>query len=157
MTLSRCRSFGVQTSNFLWFQNNQSYVQYKLARGSSMENCVSCLSIILSHTWNIYIYICICIYIHIYVCVCVCVCVCGYLSMAVFILIHRSHSYRWAAVVPRSNWRSWALSRKTLVQDKVRYWVWPSMGLFKYLHVHHAASHVYVEKKREKRGWGNFP
>ena len=28
----------------------------------------------------------------------------GYLSMAVFILIHRSHSYRWAAVVPRSNW-----------------------------------------------------
>ena len=37
----------------------------------------------------------------------------GYLSMAVFILIYRSHSYRWAAVVPRSNWRSWALSRKT--------------------------------------------
>ena len=26
----------------------------------------------------------------------------GYLSMAVFILIYRSHSYRWAAVVPRS-------------------------------------------------------
>ena len=37
----------------------------------------------------------------------------GYLSMAVFILIYRSHSYRWAAVVPRSNWLSWALSRKT--------------------------------------------
>ena len=37
----------------------------------------------------------------------------GYLSMAVFILIYRSHSYKWAAVVPRSNWRSWALSRKT--------------------------------------------
>ena len=37
----------------------------------------------------------------------------GYLSMAVFILIYRSHSYRGAAVVPRSNWRSWALSRKT--------------------------------------------
>ena len=34
----------------------------------------------------------------------------GYLSMAVFILIYRSHSYRWAAVVPRSNWQSWALS-----------------------------------------------
>ena len=34
----------------------------------------------------------------------------GYLSMAVFILIYRSHSYRGAAVVPRSNWRSWALS-----------------------------------------------
>ena len=37
----------------------------------------------------------------------------GYLSMAVFVLIYRSHSYRWAAVVPRSNWQSWALSRKT--------------------------------------------
>ena len=37
----------------------------------------------------------------------------GYLSMACFILIYRSHSYRWAAVVPRSNWRSWALSRET--------------------------------------------
>ena len=31
----------------------------------------------------------------------------GYLSKAVFILIYRSHSYRWAAVVPRSNWLSW--------------------------------------------------
>ena len=29
----------------------------------------------------------------------------GYLSMAVFIPIYRSHSYRWAAVVPRSNWQ----------------------------------------------------
>ena len=37
-----------------------------------------------------------------------------------FILIHRSHSYRWAAVVPRSNWRSWALSHKTHVQDQIR-------------------------------------
>ena len=37
----------------------------------------------------------------------------GYLLMAVFILIYRSHSNRWAAVVPRSNWQSWALSRKT--------------------------------------------
>ena len=33
-----------------------------------------------------------------------------YLSMVVFILIYRSHSYRWAAVVPRSNWQSWVLS-----------------------------------------------
>ena len=33
--------------------------------------------------------------------------------MAVFILLYRSHSYRWAAVVPRSNWWPWALSRKT--------------------------------------------
>ena len=47
------------------------------------------------------------------------VCVCGlsvghgYLSMAIFILIWRNHYYRWVAVVPRSNWRSWALSRKT--------------------------------------------
>ena len=37
----------------------------------------------------------------------------SYLSMAVFIFIYRSHSYRGAAVVPRSNWRSWALSRET--------------------------------------------
>ena len=37
----------------------------------------------------------------------------GYLSMAVFILIYRSHSYRRAAVVPRSNWRSWTLSRSS--------------------------------------------
>ena len=28
----------------------------------------------------------------------------GNLSMAVFILIYRSHSYRWAAIVPRSNY-----------------------------------------------------
>ena len=34
----------------------------------------------------------------------------GYLSMAVFILIYRSHSYRWAAIVPWSNWRSRALN-----------------------------------------------
>ena len=70
----------------------------------------------------------------------------GYLSMAVFICIYRKHSYRWTAVVPRSNWRSWALGRKTQVQDQIRYWVWPWMGLFKYLHVHHAAAHVYVKK-----------
>ena len=36
----------------------------------------------------------------------------GYLSMAAFILIYRSHSYGWAAVVLRSNWRFWALSRE---------------------------------------------
>ena len=35
----------------------------------------------------------------------------GYLSMAVFILTYRSHPYRWTAVVLRSNWRSWPLSR----------------------------------------------
>ena len=38
--------------------------------------------------------------------------------MAVFILIYRSHSYRWAAVVPRSNGQSWALSRKTHTSRK---------------------------------------
>ena len=37
----------------------------------------------------------------------------GYLSMAVFILIYRSYSYRWAAVFHWSNWQSWALSHKT--------------------------------------------
>ena len=63
-----------------------------------------------------------------------------------FILFYRSHSYRGAAVVPRSNWRSWAKSRQTHVQDPFAYWVWSSMGLFKYLHVHHAASHVYTKK-----------
>ena len=31
----------------------------------------------------------------------------GYLSMAVFILICRSHSYRWSAVVQWWNWRCW--------------------------------------------------
>ena len=52
-----------------------------------------------------------------------------------------SHSYRWAAVVPRS-----ILSVKpqdSHVQDQVRHCVWPSKGLFTYLYVHHAASHVY--------------
>ena len=40
--------------------------------------------------------------------------------MAVFVLINRSHSYRWAAVVPRSNWQSWALSRKTHTYSMLR-------------------------------------
>ena len=71
-----------------------------------------------------------------------------------FILIYRSHTYRWTAVVSRSNKRSWALSRKTHVQDQFRYWIWPSKGLFKYLYVHHAVSHVYVKKKGEDF---NFP
>ena len=60
------------------------------------------------------------------------------------ILFYRSHSYRGAAVVPRSNCRSWAKSRQTHVQDPFGYWVWSSIGLFKYLNVHHAASHVYI-------------
>ena len=36
----------------------------------------------------------------------------GYLSMAAFILTQRSQLYRWAAVIPRSNWQSWPLSRE---------------------------------------------
>ena len=77
----------------------------------------------------------------------------SYLSMVVFILFYRNHSYRWAAVVPQSNWRSWALRRKTHAQDQFRYWVSPSMGLFKYLHVHHTASHVYIKKTKTKNRW----
>ena len=76
----------------------------------------------------------------------------GYLLMAVFILIYRSHSYRWEA---------------THIQDQFRYWVWPSMGLFKYLYVHHAASHVIsillygcttwtLTKRLEKKLDGNY-
>ena len=73
-----------------------------------------------------------------------------------FILFYRSHSYRGAAVVPRSKWRSWALSCKTHVQDKIRLCVWLSKGLFAYLYVHHAASHGYVKKKRKKMWEFNF-
>ena len=32
------------------------------------------------------------------------------------------------------------------VQDQVRHCIWPSKGLFAYLYVHHAASHVYIKK-----------
>ena len=38
------------------------------------------------------------------------------------------------------------------VQDQVRHSVWPSEGLFAYLYVQHAASHVY----ERKRGWLSF-
>ena len=30
------------------------------------------------------------------------------------------------------------------------------MGLFKYLYVHHAASHVYIKKRIKKKGGGKF-
>ena len=43
----------------------------------------------------------------------------GYFSMAVFILIYRSHFYRWAAVVPRSNWQFWA-SRRMSYKSRTR-------------------------------------
>ena len=63
-------------------------------------------------------------------------------------LIYRSHCYRWAAVVPRSNWRLQSVEpHVSHVQDQVRHCVWSSEGLFAYLYVHHAASHVYVKKK----------
>ena len=41
--------------------------------------------------------------------------------------------------------------RDSYVQDQVRHCVWPSEGLFAYLYVHHAASYVYIKKKK-KRG-----
>ena len=34
------------------------------------------------------------------------------------------------------------------VQDQARHYICPSEGLFAYLYVHHAASHVYVIKKK---------
>ena len=49
-------------------------------------------------------------------------------------------------IVPRSKRRSRALSHETYVQDQVRYCVWPSEGLFAYLYIQHAASHVYEKK-----------
>ena len=78
----------------------------------------------------------------------------GCLSMAVFILIYRSLSYRRAAVVLT------ILSVEPHVsyaQDQVRHCVWPSHGLFAYLHVHHAASHVYVKKQNKKTRGAPFP
>ena len=42
--------------------------------------------------------------------------------------------------------------RDSYVQDQVRHCVWPSEGLFAYLYVHHADSHVYV-KKNEMGGF----
>ena len=70
----------------------------------------------------------------------------GYLSMAVFILIYRSHSYRWAAVVSPIELTILSVEpRDSYVQDQVRHCVWPSEGLFAYLYVHYAASHVHVK------------
>ena len=40
------------------------------------------------------------------------------------------------------------------VQDQVRHCIWLSKGLFAYLYVNHAASHVYIQKKA---GGGSFP
>ena len=45
----------------------------------------------------------------------------SYLSMAVFILIYRSHSYRWAAVVPQSKLTILSVKpQDSHVQDKFR-------------------------------------
>ena len=70
-----------------------------------------------------------------------------YLSMAVFILIHRSQTYRWAAVVPRIEliiltikpWDSYT-------QDQVRQSVRPPKVLSASLYVHHTASYEYAKK-----------
>ena len=60
-----------------------------------------------------------------------------------FILFYRSHSYRGAAVVPRSNKRSWALSRQTHAQDLFRYWVWSSAILNKSWRQHPTRHQLY--------------
>ena len=65
-----------------------------------------------------------------------------YLSMAVFILIHRSQTYRWVAIVPRSNVVPW----DSYAQDQVRQSVRPSKVLYASLYVHHAASHGYEKR-----------
>ena len=80
----------------------------------------------------------------------------GYLSMAVFILIYRSHSYRWAAVVSPIELTILSVEpQDSYVQDQVMPCVWSSECLFAYLYVYHAASHVYVRK--EKKWGGLFP
>ena len=66
----------------------------------------------------------------------------GNLSMAVFILIYRSHYYRWAAVVPRSNYLILTVEPlDSYAQGLVRHSVEPSEGFSARLYVHHAASH----------------
>ena len=62
------------------------------------------------------------------------------LSMAVFILIYRSHPYR-RAVVPRFNYLILAIEpNDSYAQGLVRHGVEPSEGLSARLYVHHAAS-----------------
>ena len=82
--------------------------------------------------WYIYIYIYIYIYGGGH----------GNPSMAVFILIFRSHPNRWAAVVSRLNYSILAVEPMgTYVQDLVRHCVESSEGLSACLYVHHAAFH----------------
>ena len=69
------------------------------------------------------------------------------LSMAVFILIYRSHPYRWTAVVPRSNYLILAVEPyDSYAQDRIRHCVEPSGGLAARLYVFHAVSHGFGKK-----------
>ena len=71
----------------------------------------------------------------------------GNLSMAVFILIYRSRHYRWASVVPWSNYSTLAVEPLgTYAQDNVRRCIEPSEGLSFCLYVHHTASHGFRKK-----------
>ena len=76
----------------------------------------------------------------------------GYLSIAVFIIIYRSHPYRWAAVVPRSNQSILAIKPLgSYAYDRVRHCVELSEGLSACLYVHYAASHGFEDKWRKKK------
>ena len=66
----------------------------------------------------------------------------GNLSSAVFILFCRSHPYRWAAVVSRSNYSILVVEPSgSNAQDLVKRCVEPSEGLPACFYVHHAVSH----------------
>ena len=66
----------------------------------------------------------------------------GNLLMAVFILIHKSNPYRWAAVVPRLNYLILAVEPlDAYAQGLVRHGTEPSVGLSAHLYIHHAAPH----------------
>ena len=69
------------------------------------------------------------------------------LSMAVFILIYRSHPYRWAVVVPWSNYLILTVGpQESYAQDLVCHCVELSEGLSACFYVHHAASHGFQKK-----------
>ena len=66
----------------------------------------------------------------------------NHLMAKVFILTFRNHPYRWAAVVPRSNYLILHVEPlDSYAQDLVRHGVEPSQGLSAHLYVYHAASH----------------
>ena len=74
-----------------------------------------------------------------------------------FILIHRSHSYRWAAVVPRSNWSILTIEPwVSFAQDQVMHCISLSVGLSACLYVHRTASHGVRKKMDAQHGrWRN--